>query len=147
MPLFVKSVLIHAPLETVFGFHEREDALQLLTPAFPRVRVMRKQGGIETGGRVEMKIGPILWIALHTAFQKNSFFEDRQIAGPFARWIHCHEFEAIGNDTRLTDRIDYQLSGGPWANRLLGWTIQLGLQRMFRYRHQTTRRYCEPTAQ
>jgi len=134
-------------VETVFGFHEREDALRLLSPAFPAVRVVRKQGGIETGSRVELRIGPLRWVALHTAFQKNRFFEDQQISGPFAKWIHRHEFEAVGGATLLTDRIEYRLPGGVWMNHLFGWAMQLGLQQMFRHRHRITKRYCEKGTQ
>ena len=134
-------------METVFGFHEREDALRLLSPAFPAVRVVRKQGGIETGSRVELRIGPLRWVALHTAFQKNRFFEDQQISGPFAKWIHRHEFEAVGGATLLTDRIEYRLPGGVWMNHLFGWAMQLGLQQMFRHRHRITKRYCEKGTQ
>ena len=58
MPTFLKSVVVEAPVETVFGFHEREDALRLLSPAFPPMRVIRKMGGIELGSKVELKVGP-----------------------------------------------------------------------------------------
>jgi ligand-binding SRPBCC domain-containing protein len=127
----------------VFAFHEREDALRLLNPPFPPVRVIRKEGGIEPGSRVELKIGPFRWVALHSAYKKNRLFEDQQVSGPFAQWIHRHEFEQVGNSTRLTDRIDYRLPGGPWANRLFGWAVQLGLHQMFRHRHRITKRFCE----
>ncbi len=143
MPIFLKSVVIAAPVATVFSFHERADALLLLSPAFPPVRMLQKTGGIEAGSRMELKIGPFHWVALHSAFEKNRFFEDRQISGPFAKWVHRHEFESWGNSTRMTDRIDYQLPGGPWVNHLFGWAVQLGLRPMFRHRHRTTKRYCE----
>ncbi len=89
MPTFLKSIVVEAPVETVFGFHEREDALRLLSPRFPPLRVIRKTGGIEpgsikTGSRVELKIGPFLWTALHTAYEKNRLFADEQVQGPFA---------------------------------------------------------------
>jgi ligand-binding SRPBCC domain-containing protein len=143
MPAFLKSIVIEAPVENVFGFHEREDALRLLSPAFPPVRVMRKMGGTEPGSRVELRIGPFEWVALHSGYEKNRFFEDQQISGPFAEWIHRHEFEAVGTATRLTDRVDFQLPGGVWMNRLFGWAVQLGLHQMFRHRHQMTKFYCE----
>lgn len=146
MPIFTRSVIIQAPVETVFGFHERADALQLLSPAFPPVRVIHRQGGIETGARVELKIGPFHWVAIHTDYRRNRCFEDRQIAGPFASWIHRHEFEAIGNATRLTDRIDYELPGGRWVNRLFGGIVRPGLHQMFSHRHRMTKRYCEEPA-
>ena len=143
MPTFVRSVIIRAPVETVFGFHEREDALRLLSPSFPPVRVIRKTGGIEPGSRVELKIGPFRWTALHTVYVKNRVFADEQIQGPFAKWNHRHEFEAVGDATRLTDRIDYLLPGGVRVNRLFGWAVQLGLHQMFRHRHQMTKLHCE----
>lgn len=143
MSTFRRSIEVNAPLDTVFRFHEREDALQILSPAFPPVRVIRKHGGIEPGSRVELKIGPFRWVALHSAMQNNRFFEDQQIIGPFAQWTHRHEFQQVGNSTRLTDRIDYRLPGGIWVNRLFGWAVQIGLHQMFRHRHRMTKRICE----
>ena len=54
MPTFLRSVIVDAPLETVFGFHEKDDALRLLSPAFPPVRIIGKTGGIRVGARVEL---------------------------------------------------------------------------------------------
>lgn len=143
LPVFVKSVLIDAPVEEVFRFHERNDALALLTPAFPPVRMLSRTDGIEIGARVELRVGVFLWIALHTAYEKNRLFEDRQIQGPFAKWVHRHEFEPAGTGTRLTDRIEYQLPGGPLVNRLFGWIVNLGLVKMFSHRHGVTKEICE----
>lgn len=112
MVTFVKSVLIAAPVEAVFRFHERDDALSLLAPAFPPLRMISRTGGIKTGARVELRVGVFSWVALHTGYEKNRLFVDEQIRGPFAKWIHRHEFEAAGAGTRLTDRIAYQLPGG-----------------------------------
>jgi len=143
MPSFVKSVLIDAPVSKVFAFHEREDALALLSPAFLPVRVIRKSGGIQPGARVELQVGPFRWIALHMAYEKDRLFVDEQIAGPFARWIHRHEFEVVEGRTRLTDRLEYSLRGGELINLLFGWSVTLGLWRMFAHRHRVTRQYCE----
>ena len=143
MPTFLKSIRIEAPVEAVFGFHEREDALRLLSPRFPPLRVIRKTGGIKPGSRVELKIGPFLWSALHTAYEKNRLFTDEQVQGPFAKWVHHHGFESLDQATRLTDRVEYRLPGGEWMNRMFGWAVQLGLRRMFRQRHQITKRCCE----
>src|SRR5438309_383689 len=111
MPTFVKSVVIDAPVEAVFGFHEREDALALLSPKFPPVRKV-SGAGIHTGSRIELRIAGLRWLALHTAYEKNRLFVDEQIEGPFAKWVHRHEFEAVDGKTRLTDRVTYELPGG-----------------------------------
>ena len=143
MLAFVRSAIIDAPLERVFAFHERPDALRLLSPPFPPVRIVRKTGGIEAGARVEIRAGFLLWEAVHTAFEKDRFFVDRQIRGPFEQWEHRHEFEDLGDTTRLTDRIAYLLPGGPAANLGLGWLVNLSLGLLFRYRHRVTKRFCE----
>lgn len=143
MPTFVKSVLIDAPVGAVFGFHERPDALALLTPAFPPVRVIGKTGGIEVGSRVELRVGFFSWVALHTLYEKNRLFVDEQIQGPFAKWVHRHEFEDVDGKTRLTDRVEYQLPGGPIVNVLFGRMVKSGLNRMFKHRHRVTKQLCE----
>ena len=139
----MKSVLIDRPVAEVFRFHEREDALSLLAPAFPPMRVIRRTGGIETGARVELRIGIFRWVALHTAYEKNRLFVDEQVSGPFAKWVHRHEFENAGAGTRLTDRIVYELPGGALVNVLFGWTVTLGLRSMFAHRHRVTKEFCE----
>ena len=140
MPVFVKSILIDAPVVDVFLFHERPDALALLSPAFPPVRMIARTGnGIEAGSRVELRVGLFRWVAQHTKYEKNRLFVDEQIQGPFAKWIHRHEFETAGSKTRLTDRIDYELPGGSLVNLLFGWTVNLGVRNMFAHRHRVTR--------
>jgi len=139
----VKSILIQAPVEDVFGFHEREDALSLLTPAFPPVRVIRRTAGIQVGSRVELRVGVFPWVAQHTVYEKNRLFVDEQIQGPFARWVHRHEFEDVDGKTRLTDRVEYQLPGGSLINALLGWMVKPGLAKTFQHRHRVTRQMCE----
>jgi ligand-binding SRPBCC domain-containing protein len=143
LPTFFKSVLIEAPVDVVFGFHEREDALALLTPAFPPVRIISRTDGIRVGARVELRVGFFRWVALHTAYEKNRLFVDEQIKGPFAKWVHRHEFEDVGGKTRLTDRVEYRLPGGAIVNTLFGWMVKPGLARMFQHRHHVTKQICE----
>lgn len=144
---FVYSSLIEAPVETVFAFHERPDAFALLTPPWQSATVVRREGGIRDGGVAELSvgIGPLWrrWIARHSGYAKDRLFIDTQAEGPFRSWTHRHEFEAVGARTRLTDRIEFSLPGGAAMDALGGWLAMLQLQRMFRYRHEATRRHCE----
>ena len=64
---------------------------------------------------------------------------------PFARWIHRHEFDEVGTQSRLTDRVDFELPGGPLVTGCFGWVVKIGLARMFDYRHRITRQYCQPS--
>ncbi len=144
MPTFVRSVLVHARVATVFAFHERDDAVPRLSPPFPPVRVVSRQGGIRTGAVVELRVGPIRWLAAHTVYDPPRLFVDEQVEGPFASWVHRHEFEAVDtHTTRLTDRVTFTLPGGPVVNALFGRLVTLSLVPMFRHRHAATRAACE----
>jgi ligand-binding SRPBCC domain-containing protein len=143
MALFARSVVIDAPVHVVFAFHERDDALQLLASRFPPVRVISRSAGLATGSRVEFRVGFLHWIALHTAYEQNRLFEDQQIQGPFAKWVHRHEFEDLGARSRLTDRIEFMLPGGWLVNAAIGWAVRIELHRIFRYRHRVTKKVCE----
>ena len=115
----------------------------LLTPPFPPVRVVRKIGGLEPGSRVELRVGFLTWVALHTLYQRNRLFADEQIEGPFAKWVHRHEFESLGSKTRLTDRVEFLLPGGSVVNAAFGWMVMIGLRQMFSHRHKVTKKFCE----
>jgi ligand-binding SRPBCC domain-containing protein len=144
MATFVSSVLIDAPVDRVFAFHERDDALELLSPSFPPLTVVEKTGGIAAGARVVLRLGHLItWVAVHTEYERNRLFVDEQISGPFASWMHRHEFAAEHGRTRLTDRIRYELPGGRLATTLAAPFVALGLARMFAHRHDVTKRMCE----
>lgn len=144
MPVFVRQLLVRAPVAQVFAFHEREDALPRLSPPFPPLRVVSRDGGIRPGARVDLRIGPICWLALHTAYEPNRLFVDEQVEGPFASWVHRHEFEAVdAGTTRLTDHVTFTLPGGPIVNALFGRLVALSLVPMFRFRHAATKAACE----
>lgn len=144
MPTFVHSSWIPAPVEAVFAFHERPDALELLTPPWTGATVLERSGGLETGARVRLRIpvGPfgIEWLAVHTGYEKDHFFDDIQQRGPFRVWRHRHEFTSENGGTRLTDRIEFSLPLAPVSDWLLAWLVSFQLRRMFTYRHQATAR-------
>ncbi|MDJ0618029.1 MAG: SRPBCC family protein [Calothrix sp. MO_192.B10] len=144
---FNYSSVINAPVEVVWEFHERQDILQLLTPPWQPVEVIRREGGLDVGAITEFKLFlgpiPITWLARHTEYEKYHLFTDKQISGPFESWEHRHKFENENGKTRLTDEISFALPGGEPVELMGGWLIQAQLEGMFRYRHQVTRRECE----
>ncbi|MEA5468080.1 SRPBCC family protein [Spirulina sp. 06S082] len=144
---FKYSTLIDASVETVWNFHERADILQVLTPPWQPVKVIRREGGLGVGAISEFRlfIGfiPVTWVARHTHFKLYCFFIDEQIEGPLVSWQHRHQFDDEGGQTRLTDAIAYELPGGGLAEFFLGWWVELRLRDMFRYRHEVTQQKCE----
>lgn len=139
---------IQAPVETVFAFHERPDALELLNPPGDGVRLLRRRGGLDVGARVEFEICllglfRIRWIALHTDCEPGRLFVDEQVYGPFRRWIHRHSFTPQDGGTLLADAVQFSLPGGLPVDLLFGPLVKLRLRSLFRYRHAVTRRECE----
>jgi len=147
MPHFKYSSLIDAPVEAVWRFHERSDILQILTPPWQPVQVVRREGGLEVGAISEFRIWlgllPVRWVAQHTECEKHRLFTDKQIDGPMESWVHRHEFAQEDGKTRLTDAIAYTLPGGSSVDILLEWWVNSRLEPMFGYRHEVTKRECE----
>ena len=79
------------------------------------------------------------WVALYTQYQPDRLFVDSQTQGPFAKWVHRHEFEDLGGGrSRLTDRVEFELPGGAAVNLLFGWVVKFGLAQTFWHRHLVT---------
>jgi ligand-binding SRPBCC domain-containing protein len=133
--------VLDAPVESVFAFHASDGALKALLP--PNGRVVRREGGLEAGSRVELefRLGPLRlrWVARHTEYRKNELFADVQERGPFRRWAHRHEFAAEGSGRcRLTDAVEFSLPGGAMVDFVGAWAAKVALRGMFRARHRAT---------
>jgi ligand-binding SRPBCC domain-containing protein len=145
---FVKESLIHATPERVFAFHERPDALDLLTPPWETSRVIQAAQISQVGSRaiVETRIfGPVKgrWVAEHTAYDPPRMFADMQVQGPFRSWRHQHVVEQRPDGALLRDEIDYEPPFW-WFGRIAAPIVVVPrLQKLFEYRHKVTREWCE----
>ncbi len=148
---YIKQSQIDASPHVVFGFHERPDALQRLTPPWEKVRVVQSSGSIRPGSRVVLatRLGPfpLRWVAVHTEYDPPRLFADRQESGPFASWYHRHEFQDDGSGgTLMRDVVEYSLPLGPLGRLLLPHTVERKLEELFTYRHQVIRQLAEAGA-
>ncbi len=142
---FVKRSRFNVPVAELFKWHARPGALERLSPPWDPLELVHKQGGIKKGARAIMKITAaplplkIKWIAEHTHYEENRMFRDHQVKGPFARWVHTHNFTPHGNTACfLEDHISYALLFPPFGNFLGGRMIQNKLEQIFEFRHKTT---------
>jgi ligand-binding SRPBCC domain-containing protein len=145
---FEKTSVIDASPEALWRFHERLDILQILTPPWQPVQIIRREGGLGVGAISEFRLWlgliPVPWVAVHTECEPNHYFVDEQQTGPMASWRHRHQFEAQeGGGTRLTDAIAFSLPGGQSVESLLDWWVNSRLSDMFDYRHRITKLHCE----
>ena len=145
---FTRASVIRATPERVFAFHEQPDVLSLLIPPWESARVIQaaKISEVGTQAIIETKIlGPITaqWVAQHTVYEPPRLFEDVQVKGPFRSWRHRHIIEPHAEGAVLRDEIDYEPPLGFLGRAVAPILIQSRLQRLFDYRHEETRRWCE----
>lgn len=145
---YVKESRINASPEVVFQFHESPEALRQLFPPWENMEVAESAGSLLPGSKVVLRgrVGllSIRWVAVHTDYDPPRLFSDRQESGPFAWWYHRHRFLDDGEGgTILRDEVEYQAPLGLIGNVLGGWLIRWKLERMFAFRHETTRRLIE----
>ncbi len=141
--VYVREVELPVSAAEAFAWHARPGALERLLPPWDDVRVLSRSGGIENGARVELSVpaGPlrIKWLAEHRDVDPPHEFRDVSLRGPFPLWDHRHRFEPRGPDhCSLIDRIDYACPGGPLGRVFGARYVRRQLDRMFRYRHDTT---------
>jgi ligand-binding SRPBCC domain-containing protein len=137
---------VNAPLTKVAEFHRQPASMAAITP--PPVRVKFHQippilaNGSEMDFTLWLGVLPIRWEARIEHLSETGF-SDRQIKGPFAAWVHEHEFVQVEDAiTEINDRIYLQLKP-----HLFWWWVglsfYLGLPLLFKYRAWKTRRILE----
>jgi ligand-binding SRPBCC domain-containing protein len=145
---FVKESIIRASPEKVFAFHELRDAFERLTPPGEGVRIIQKADISQIGSRaiIEQKIFgifPSRWVAEHTQFDPPRMFEDIQISGPFKSWRHRHIVMPNENGAVLRDDIEFEPPFSFLGEIAAPLAILPKLEKMFAYRHEVTRKWCE----
>ncbi len=145
---YFKESRINAPPQVVFRFHEDPEALRKLIPPWEKMEVAESAGSLLPGSKVvlhgHLGLLPIRWVAVHTEYDPPHLFADRQETGPFAWWYHRHRFLDDGEGgTILRDEVEYQAPLGLIGSWLGGWLIRRKLERMFAFRHDSTRRLIE----
>ena len=114
-------------------------AFERLTPPWERVEIVERSGGLEDGARtvVRVRAGPasLRWVAVHRDHVPGRRFVDEQVEGPFAHWVHRHEFAPEGAGARITDRIEYAPPYGLAGAAADLWLVRPKINRLLAYRH------------
>lgn len=146
---YSRSVTVPVSSAELFAWHERPGAFERLSPPWQRVEVVRSDGRITDGARVELRtwlppglpVGvPVRWLVEHRDYVAGRQFRDVQLAGPFARWSHLHQVDpGPGADaSTLIDTVEYALPFGRLGALGGGGAARAEVDRVFRYRHAVT---------
>ena len=144
---YTKESFIRAPPERVFGFHQLPDAFYRLVPPWEKVKVVQAADISKIGSRAIIKSKifgiSVKWVAEHTAYDPPRMFEDVQVSGPFAYWRHRHIFESVDGGTIMRDEVEYEPPSGFLGRFAAPYMVIPKMEKMFEYRHNVTRAWCE----
>jgi len=138
------SFRLHAPRDAVAEFHRRGESLAAITPPGLPMRFLgalpeRLATGDTMSFRMWVGPVPVTWTARIEDVGPEGFV-DRQLAGPFASWVHRHRFVAEAEGTTVVeDEIEARLAPHPlWGP--VGLAMWVGLPLVFAWREWKTRR-------
>jgi len=77
---------------------------------------------------------PFRWKTEITVWEPPLRFVDSQLKGPYVSWVHEHRFEKKGEQTIMTDRVEYAVPGGPVAPLINKLFVAANVQKIFEYR-------------
>ncbi|MDX6694687.1 MAG: hypothetical protein QOF02_2290 [Blastocatellia bacterium] len=145
---FTKESLIRASPGRVFAFHELPDAFRRLTPPWEKSRIIQSAPNLLPGATaiIETRLFGLFhkrWVARHTLYDPPRMFEDAQIEGPFQSWRHRHVILPHAEGATLRDEIEYEPPLGLLGRLAAPAVIVPRLRRLFDYRHEVTREWCE----
>lgn len=143
--LFQASTRVSASPEALFSFHENPDNIRKIAPASLRIRSVACAPVAVEGEEFRIRAAqfgmPIDWTGRWERVERPGMLVDAGVKSPFAVWRHSHVFEADGEGSVMTDRVEYLLKGGVVGRWVSRWVLPLVFREMFRARHEATRRY------
>ena len=138
-----RSVWVPRPLSEVFPFFAASENLERITPPELGFQIRSKLPiAMRVGALIDYRVSlygiPMKWRTEITKWNPPHSFCDTQLVGPYAKWVHTHEFIEERGGTTIIDRVVYALPFG-FIGRLVHPLITRQLKRIFDYRQSVMR--------
>lgn len=132
---------VPAPLAETFAFFSDAENLERITPPMLRFRILTPRPiAMRAGTLIDYALRmdglPMRWRSSIDEWEPGRCFVDRQVFGPYAKWIHRHTFAAEDGGTRVRDRVDYALPLDPLTRPLHAWVVRPRLAKIFGHRFE-----------
>jgi len=139
-----RSTWLPRPVDETFAFFADAANLERITPPELRFRIVTPQPiDMRRGTLIEYRLAlfalPFGWHTRIDAWSPPRRFVDLQLAGPYQRWVHTHEFEPQRGGTRMRDTVEYRLPLG-WLGLAALPPVRRQLTRIFDYREAAIQR-------
>jgi ligand-binding SRPBCC domain-containing protein len=140
-----RSQRVPLPLAEVFAFFADAGNLEAITPQWLRFRIVTPRPiAMREGTLIEYRLAlhrvPCRWRTRIDTWIPGRRFVDRQLAGPFASWVHTHTFAAESGGTRIHDHVAYRMPLGPLGAVAHALLIGRDLERIFDHRRAAVAR-------
>ena len=148
-----RTQIIERSLDATFDFFGDAYNLEKITPEFLRFKILTPRPiSMKAGALIDYSLSlfglPFKWQTLIEKWEPRVMFVDRQVTGPYAKWVHTHTFKALGPArTLMQDRVEYQIPMGFLGDFAHSLFVKETLKKIFDHRAEVTARLLAPSAQ
>jgi ligand-binding SRPBCC domain-containing protein len=136
-----RTTILPTTIDEAWNFFADPRNLDYITPEEMefQVKTKLKAGEFYPGMLIEYVVRPFIgipfrWVSEIRNVEEKKHFHDVQLIGPYAMWLHRHEFSLVQGGVEMKDIVEYQMPYG-WFGRLLHkLVIRKKLEYIFDYR-------------
>ena len=139
------TLRLPVPRARAFAFFAEAENLGVITPPELAFKIRTPLPiTIRAGTLIDYTISlhgvPMRWRTRITRWRENEEFEDQQLRGPYAVWVHRHVFRDDGSGgTVIDDEVRYRLPFYP-LGELVHPLVRRQIRHIFEYREGAVRR-------
>jgi len=138
MAVFEVVTYLAAPVDTVWEFLTGPANLLEVSPPEFHLRLVEGPERLSLGARITVQgrrwAIPQKITNVVTVFEPPCLLVDQQEQGPFGKFVHTHQLEAVSGGTRMLDHIEYEAPTGLLGLVLTESRIRRDLGAAFAYR-------------